>query len=296
MNRVLTILASDNGSNDNNNKELKKTVVFLIRQITIYIIYQILIHLKFAMDRITEIQSSIKKYENAISHINNKIAIIDANNVSSFPSRSHTGNSNIIKQKLRILALLKQLKTIPIKSPNSKITPKSLINTQLRSQSSLAQQQGSTYSIKNDLKIHYSLSTILDNVINHTDGLISNINVEPTASSHYLLKINSLKSNSRKLSSYIKVLVNDYLFTSEFQNTFKKLDNDSLKSRKQKFLKLLESLLNNNILNPNSNTSTWITLATVDDPLIRFLLLNRIISLHPTLPNKIMLKDLSVDL
>lgn len=252
-----------------------------------------------------DIQSSIDSSQNALTLAKNSLSYLNATSAVESESKSESELTNQRAQKLRILTYLKQLKTIPLSKPSSKTIHISLANSQLREQSDNLLIENSSDLISKQLEIQLSLSNILDEL---SDSLL-NLNTETESKlpsfkslsnddklSLLLNKINSLKSNSRKLSSYIKILINDYLFSKEFSYLFTDYDHDSLKSKKQNFLKLLETLLNNNILNPNSSNPSWISLSSMDDPLVRFLILNRLIIVHPTSPNKIMLKDLSVDL
>lgn len=242
-----------------------------------------------------DIEESIQNTENALIVTQNKLSYINAlSSINKINKRK--------SQKIRILTYLKQLKLIPLINSNSKSISSSLANTDLKSQFLNLSNPLSCDLISNQLFIQSNLSNLFNNLL---DNLNNNINfnfnnIKKISNDEklnlFLLKINNLKLNSRNLSSYIKILINDYLFNKEFSYLFSDFDHDSLKSRKQKFLKLLETLLNNNILNQNSSNPIWLTLSSIDDPLIRFLILNRLIKVHPTIPNKIRLNDLSVDL
>ena len=259
--------------------------------------------------RTPDIRSSIAASEDNLTLLQNRLSLVNANYTlsqsQSQASESQSQNLDAKRaQKLRILALLRQLKTVPLKSASSKTVPASLANCQLRTQTRQLSNTLSADVVASDLFICRSVSSMLDSLLVALNTSLADLQSQPSfqqqpdeiKASILLSKTEVLKTRARKLSSYIKVLVNDYLFGLEFSFLFKNLDEDFLKSRKQKFLKLLEVLLNNNILHPNSEHLTWVTLNSMDDPLVRFLLLNRIILVHPTIPNKIMLKDLSVDL
>lgn len=245
-----------------------------------------------------DLQSSISTSQQLLTTLQSKLSYATAQYNLSTSSSSSTSSSK--HQKLRILTLLKQIKTLPLKpTSSSKSTlSTSLANTQLRLQfKNDRSYKLSSQSLSQELQIQLNISTILDSLISNLSSLPLESKITPDDKISLLLnRIDSLKSNSRKLSSYIKILVNDYLFNQELAHIFKNSDPEAIKSKKQKFLKLLEALLNNNILHPNSTTNHWLTLNSMDDPLVRFLIINRLITVHPTIPNKIMLKDLSVDL
>lgn len=205
-------------------------------------------------------------------------------------------NGLSIDNKIKLLTLLKQLSTIPIK-PKSQSIPSSIavsnLNTQIHSITSISHLQT---SFINSYILSESLNIIFNDLLSFASTYLSSYSNDHS-SQLYLDRIDSLKADSRKLSSYIKILVNHYLFNIEFSHLYKNLDQDSLKFKKINFLKLLESLLNNNILHPNSNSNgAWLLIDKINDPLISFLLSNKLIVLHPTNTNKIMLNDLSVDL
>lgn len=243
-----------------------------------------------------DIEESIRNTQNALIIAQNKLSYINALSSANKINKRKS-------QKLRILTYLKQLKLIPLLNSNSKSVNSSLANTDLKSQVLTLSNPFSSDLISNQLFIQSNLSNLFNNLL---DSLNTNTNTKINTNHEnisnneklnlLLLKINNLKLNSRNLSSYIKILINEYLFNKEFSYLFSNFDQESLKSRKQKFLKLLETLLNNNILNQNSPNPIWLTLSSMDDPLIRFLILNRLIKVHPTIPNKIRLNDLSVDL
>ncbi|ODQ44482.1 hypothetical protein PICMEDRAFT_18381 [Pichia membranifaciens NRRL Y-2026] len=263
--------------------------------------------------RIPDLRSSVAASEDTVTLLQNRLSLVNANytlSQSQSQSQSQASQSQLQNpdaeraQKLRVLALLRQLKTVPLKSVSSKTVPASLANCQLRTQTRQLSNTLSADVVASDLFICRSIAAMLESLLAALNASIADLQSQPSfrqqpdeiKASILLSKTDALKARARKLSSYIKVLVNDYLFGLEFSFLFKNLDEDSLKSRKQKFLKLLEVLLNNNILHPNSEHPTWVTLNSMDDPLVRFLLLNRMILVHPTIPNKIKLKDLSVDL
>lgn len=252
---------------------------------------------------VQDLRSSIAAAEDTLTLLQNKLSFLNAQDALTHPGHNTPGNGRR-EQKLRILALLRQLKTVPLKSTSSTTTAASLANTQLRAQTLQLSHPLSSDVIASQLFVNESISSMLDSLIESLNTALEELQSQPSfqqqpneiKASALLVKTDALKERARTLSSYIKVLVNEYLFGLEFDFFFKDADEEFLKSRKQKFLKLLEVLLNNNILHPNSENPTWITLNSMDDPLVRFLLLNRIIVVHPTIPNKIMLKDLSVDL
>jgi hypothetical protein len=255
---------------------------------------------------ILSIKSSISTSKINISKINEKINLLNA--------KSELLNDNIKKnllkdpiklQKIKILSLLQQLETIPLSNPSSETIPSSIATTKIRNQSFQLSKSSSLKTIVENLEFQKSLNNFLSISIDYLSNQLNDLKLNnndysqsqfQSQSDELMIKINNLKLKTKNLSSYIKIIVNDYLFAKEFNYLFIKLDNESIKSRKQKFLKLLETLLNNNILHPNSSKKSYITLSSIDDPLIRFLILNRIIVVHPTIQNKVMLRDLSFNL
>ncbi|KAG7857636.1 hypothetical protein KL939_003524 [Ogataea angusta] len=107
----------------------------------------------------------------------------------------------------------------------------------------------------------------------------------------YLQKQAKLADRSTKLIEISKRLIVDYILRKEFEALFTE---EELDERKQKFLKLLEILLNNSIT--NTGNSKLLEVDNKDDPLIRYLILNNIIVADPKNPNKIKLRDLATNL
>lgn len=214
------------------------------------------------------------------------------------------GNSTaviLLQKKQRVLAMLKHLNSETLR-PNiaddsvqtqtlALALDKDIINTQVN-------QLQDVSNVLNSINQELVFQKQLDEYLSQLFTSISAMDVGDTETNlnkaHQLLsRINNLKQKSRTLSSYIKLVVNKYLFDKEFVHMFNRLDADALKSRKQRFLKLLETLLNNNILN-SSGEQKFINLESLDDPLVRFLIVNRIVEVLP--PNKIILKDLTFGL
>ncbi|ESW97876.1 hypothetical protein KL918_003259 [Ogataea parapolymorpha] len=107
----------------------------------------------------------------------------------------------------------------------------------------------------------------------------------------YLQKQAKLVDRSTKLIEISKKLIVDYILRKEFEALFTE---EELDERKQKFLKLLEILLNNSIT--STGNSKLLEVDNKDDPLIRYLILNNIIVADPKNPNKIKLRDLATNL
>lgn len=203
--------------------------------------------------------------------------------------------------KMEILSLIKQLKRVPLLSSNSnsKTLKRSLVTRQTSIQLAQLSKTHSVDRLSSQLSLQRSLSSSVDFVSESLSHHLSSLLAAPQASSapqQIVTRITNLKLKTRTLSAYIKLLVNDYLFDTEFVHLFQNSDPASIRSRKQRFLKLLESLLNNNILNPNSQTRKYLTLSSIDDPLIRFLIINKIILVSETNPNQVALRDLSYDI
>lgn len=199
-------------------------------------------------------------------------------------------------QKFRILAMLKQMKTVPISTTISPTISSSLAlvkSQQLEKSASIPFHD----QLETQLEFQKGLAAQLDQLLDKLNRQLSNhVEDEIIDNDTLISKMDALKSKSKRLSSYIRLVVDEYLFDKEFVHLFSKLDDEAVKSRRQKFLRLLESLLNNNIVNPNSGEAKYITLQSIDDPLVRFLILNRLVVVHPKFQNKITLRDLSHDI
>lgn len=122
---------------------------------------------------------------------------------------------------------------------------------------------------------------------------ISTDNTNNNDQEHLLQRIQSIKDSNHRLTSYIRQIVIEYIFELELKPILPK---SNLSDKRNSFLKLIQLLLNNNLLNPNSIDPTYIKVSTLDDPLIRFLLTNKLIQVHPNDQNKIKLYDLSINL
>ncbi|CAI8496535.1 hypothetical protein CAS74_004525 [Pichia kudriavzevii] len=199
-------------------------------------------------------------------------------------------------QKFRILAMLKQMKTVPISTTISPTISSSLAlvkSQQLEKSASIPFHD----QLETQLEFQKGLAAQLDQLLDKLNRQLSNhVEDEIIDNDTLISKMDALKSKSKRLSSYIRLVVDEYLFDKEFVHLFSKLDDEAVKSRRQKFLRLLEALLNNNIVNPNSGEAKYITLQSIDDPLVRFLILNRLVVVHPKFQNKITLRDLSHDI
>lgn len=214
----------------------------------------------------------------ADTHLDNRISnLIAQQNLCIQQNRL----SPQLLKKARILSLLQQLKSASTSSSSSSSTPTPTTTPAIPSTALIT----TTLTFKTHL--HHYLSNVIIQ--------LSRSNLIPAPLSP-ALDFQSLKLLTKKLSNYIKILINNYLFPIEFNHLFAGLDPHSLNSKKQKFLKLLQTLLNNNILNPNSLNPKYITISSLDDPLIRFLIVNKIIVVHPSNQNKIKLKDLSFNI
>lgn len=206
-----------------------------------------------------------------------------------------------LQKKQHILSLLKHLNSEPLRpaiadeSSQTQTLALSLANDHIEAQiKDLLDPTSLITAINEELAFHQQLDLYIGLLLTPISELKSdNITTNLNKAHQLLTRINELKEKSRILSSYIKLVINQYLFNVEFSHVFNSLDEDALKSRKQRFLKLLETLLNNNILNINREKK-FVTLQSLDDPLVRFLIVNRIVSVIP--PNKIVLKDLSFNL
>lgn len=199
-------------------------------------------------------------------------------------------------QKFRILSMLKQMKTVPISTTISPTISSSLAlvkSQQLEKSASIPFHD----QLETQLEFQKGLAAQLDQLLDKLNRQLSNhVEDEIIDNDTLISKMDALKSKSKRLSSYIRLVVDEYLFDKEFVHLFSKLDDEAVKSRRQKFLRLLEALLNNNIVNPNSGEAKYITLQSIDDPLVRFLILNRLVVVHPKFQNKITLRDLSHDI
>ena len=233
---------------------------------------------------------------NAISEIADVVLI------SGPSTESYTTEEKERHRRIRLLALMDQLNHIPLTNPTSPHIAEALYKDQISSATRDMANHSSIDVIEEDLSNQRHLNNALKQLIRALSDAIAQQSQENVSKSvsdeanNILQSINSIKEHNRRMSSYIKIIVNEYIFGKELSNAFKDYDDASIKSLQQRFLKLLESLLNNNILNPNSSNPTYITVATTDDTLVRYLLLNRIIETHPRNNLKIKLMDLSVDI
>lgn len=208
----------------------------------------------------------------------------------------------ILEKKQRILSMLKHLNSEPLRpiianelSQQQQTVALTLTKRHIENQlEELASTRNVLNTIEDELKFYKQLDLYLGSLLTSMQRSENTNNTTNLAKAReFLSRINELKLKARLLSSYIKLIVNNYLFDVEFSHLFTNLDEAGLKSRKQRFLKLLETLLNNNILS-NETDRKYVTLQSLDDPLVRFLIVNRIVSVIP--PNKIVLKDLSFNL
>ncbi|TID18158.1 hypothetical protein CANINC_003899 [Pichia inconspicua] len=207
----------------------------------------------------------------------------------------------ILEKKQRILSLLKHLNSEHLRpiiaKESSKQQPVALTLAKQhieRQVEELSSVDNFLNTVENELKFYKQLDIYMEPLLTSMSTSESINNTTNLSKAHELLsRINQLKIKSRSLSSYIKLIVNKYLFDVEFSHIFNHLDDAGLKSRKQRFLKLLETLLNNNILSTSTDRK-YVTLQSLDDPLVRFLIINKIVTVIP--PNKIVLKDLSFNL
>mgnify|MGYP004700970855 CR=1 FL=1 len=176
--------------------------------------------------------------------------------------------------RLEILALLERLEY-----PPSTVQPTTHSNTPL----SIANTQYPPFL--------YQIPTSQPYI--SIDNDTNNNNNNNNDQEHLLQRIQSIKDSNHRLTSYIRQIIIDYIFELELKPILPK---SNLSDKRNSFLKLIQLLLNNNLLNPNSIDPTYIKVSTLDDPLIRFLLTNKLIQVHPNDQNKIKLYDLSINL
>ncbi|GMG20596.1 unnamed protein product [Ambrosiozyma monospora] len=212
----------------------------------------------------------------------------------------------------KTLALLDTLSRLPYHPPRQDLIGSSLLENQLKSQiSSLAKKLSETktqnQTLQNQLIIQTDLSNTIQQLSTKIHKLIEThikLKREAQKSSanqdakfdEMTQKIKEMKLQSRKLVGYSKTLIVDYILASEF-NIFNLNEEDSAMHNKAKYLKLLESLLNNAIgLTDENNVERSLGVDDKDDPLVRYLIRNNIVVVDRKNPNQIRLRDLTANI
>lgn len=98
--------------------------------------------------------------------------------------------------------------------------------------------------------------------------------------------IHNLRTRSLKLTEFTRILVDEYILKNELP-VFE--SDEQLQHKKRKFLQLLELLLNNKLMSPENGREKTVLVASKDDPLIRYLLVNNIATVDRRDSNRIRL-------
>lgn len=100
-------------------------------------------------------------------------------------------------------------------------------------------------------------------------------------------KIANLRARCSKLTEYTKLIVTDYLIDKEFI-VFE--GEEKLQRKSDRFLQLLEILLNNALVSEPGKPPKTLDVGNKDDPMIRYLIVNNIVVVDSKDPNHIRLK------
>ncbi len=218
--------------------------------------------------------------------------------------------SQIDDPKKEVLSLMEVLKRLPYIPPRNDTIGVSLAKAQLTDETEsldrLIKQlkEVNVEELEAQTRVHAKLSVLYDRVNDFLNEDIAK--KESEIQKRHNLKQNSkaidnliegkyaalekhignLRARSLKLTEFTRILVEEYILKSEIP-VFE--SDEQIRHKKRKFLQLLELLLNNKLMSSQEGREKTILVASKDDSLIRYLLVNNIATVDKRDSNRIRL-------
>ncbi|QPG77376.1 hypothetical protein FOA43_004789 [Brettanomyces nanus] len=211
--------------------------------------------------------------------------------------------------RAKIVSLVEVLKRVPYRPAEDDLIGRSLAEAHLIEEIGALDKVLGKFKKENDTKLHENLETetqlskIYDELNQHLEVRIGerekerqqlNMDIQDNTGesldkkySTVAEEIDELRDRSKQLAEFTKVLVKDYILKNEFTI----FDYETqMKQKTDRFLKLLEILLNNALTSPSQGSEKTLEVANKDDPLIRYLIVNNIVVVDKRNANRIKLR------